>query len=358
MDGRTIQGLIDSLPRGYGHEGVPMHVRLPAGRIPVAETIVSGGDTNRTNQVGLQISGAGAPDIETHGGDRGSGGTILEWVGEPGGTVWRHEGGDSPRWENLSIEMNQAGVGLALSGSNAGGAGTGHPQIRHVRIEGPWDRTRYPGSVGLLITGARQNDRVDALRAVDLFITNVDTCVRTENRMALANRIVSSELKCLSGAVVHAVYGSMTLEGCITNVFEPDGVFFDVEWEADYLRFHDLYAEVQECDAVLRYHNGDRPWKVHAPNVVFDQGCRFNLQVPRAALVKGPVGSDVIFRDTFFKAAGGPGKPEARAFVLAAEGSPQLNPRIIFRDCRRHYNVRPGPFLNQTKNVEILGTLP
>ena len=106
MNGYDIQEQINNAGRGYRQGAGGAVIQLDSGIIEVHETIRSGGDTTTTAQVAMSFCGNGMSLPYAYGNNGAPGGTTLVWKGDPGGTMWEHEGGAYPYWGNMTFQLD------------------------------------------------------------------------------------------------------------------------------------------------------------------------------------------------------------------------------------------------------------
>ena len=292
-----------------------MIVNLPAGKIPVYDTIVSGGDSSGNAQVALSFVGAG-PSLPYAWGNNGApGGTTLVWMGEPGGTMWKHAGGAYPKWEGMTFQMDpgneqitdarrrravedgypldedwrifdgsrSAGIGLQIHGDNQKGGVTQSPYLSRVCIIGSRDidiKNTPRFTIGLYISaGDSGHAQVDNIVADSLEVRDVFIGVYSYNWQAVCNEIRHGKLDARYAALLLR-RGSMNVHDTQFNIRSDNGSAIVVGEEAAYLRVRDSYCEMPTAASFMKV-GGTDTQRHHnfLGNIVIDGG-RFNHQYP------------------------------------------------------------------------------
>ena len=344
LDDGDINFAIDRCGRGFREGAGGCHIIAPRGRICVYEGIRSGGETNQGAQFGLRFSGQAMVDAQMTGNNGASGGTLLQWCGPRGGTVWRHAGGGALELSNFTISLDPgnggvfdnrraARVGLEISANNPSSAPSQFPRLSRIAIEGSRDRIDR-SSVGVRLVGATRNDQIDGLYAEQIAIFSVGIGLESDSYQAVVNQVYASKIWGATAAVL-VRRGGLTLVDTLLSCRSRDCVYVDVSSEAAYVRLERLYAEVLDCKAFLRVGGGSTSSDAFRGNVVMTAG-RLNLQCDSSEgscsvpLVNASLRGTVVFRDNDIKAAGGPGPGRDRHFTVFADAPSGARGKILF----------------------------
>jgi len=380
-DGSDIQAQIDACRHGMFDGRGGCEIEIPRGVTLVRETIVSGGDSSSTAQNGLQVRGVGVADLQMQGSNAATGGSILQWAGEPGGTVWEHKGGTWPSMENFSIGLDpgnlaapggkvfdgtlSAGVGIKISANNSRGAPTQMGLIRRVNIEGSRD-AEIQTSIGVLVTGERNDDQVDGLLMEQIVVTRVGVALRNENQQAVLIKVDSSKLDGYYRAV-QLIEGALSIvdSQLICRRTVGDCVYVETGPKAGYLRLIRPYMEIQDQRAVFLLGGGSQVQNSYGSKFsILVDGGYLNLQCDsskghcQTPLVDGHQRGDITFRNNDFASAGGRGPVENRRFTVSGSTYSQ-HPRdrfnIRFDGNEAHPALGTGYSANDPIIIESIG---
>ncbi len=211
-------------PPGYRPDS-GCKVELGAGTFALTETLRLGGCTTATVRNSVTLEGRSAGLVATS--PRfATGGTTLEWQGPQGGIVIDACGASFLSLRDLTLDAENAAVGIRISADNSKSALSHFVELRNLVIDGP--------EFGVYVTGRNRGDQADFVVLDRVSLSNVTIGYYQDSGQAVAGRLETVEVTARAKGF-EIRNGSLTCDGCYVGSLAP-GITGGMSFIAFHLR--------------------------------------------------------------------------------------------------------------------------